>query len=216
MTKDERRRFLLRPSLFSPSSLVEPLSQRELEVLQLIAQGLSNREISARLFLALRRSKGTIGKSSTNSRSNGAPKHRARARVGSALASRNLGIKAVWTMIAPIRNYYWPRRLVNLETHWRNLLMIYNVRRKNLPGPPRHNTPTYTSVSLANTGLPLCSLKFIQQRGCRPNDLDCFGRQRSVRTMEKTDQTPETKPGQSTVYQIRIKGQLDPQCTNWF
>src|SRR6185503_8045206 len=27
---------------------------------------------------------------------------------------------------------------------------------------------------------------------------------------------PETKPGQSTVYQIRIKGQLDPQWTNWF
>jgi LuxR family maltose regulon positive regulatory protein len=34
-------------------SLIEPLSQRELEVLQLIAQGLSNREISQRLFLAL-------------------------------------------------------------------------------------------------------------------------------------------------------------------
>jgi LuxR family maltose regulon positive regulatory protein len=34
-------------------SLIEPLSQRELEVLRLIAQGLSNREISERLFLAL-------------------------------------------------------------------------------------------------------------------------------------------------------------------
>jgi LuxR family maltose regulon positive regulatory protein len=34
-------------------SLVEPLSQRELEVLRLIAQGLSNREISERLFIAL-------------------------------------------------------------------------------------------------------------------------------------------------------------------
>jgi LuxR family maltose regulon positive regulatory protein len=33
--------------------LVDPLSQRELEVLRLIAQGLSNREISERLFLAL-------------------------------------------------------------------------------------------------------------------------------------------------------------------
>jgi LuxR family maltose regulon positive regulatory protein len=33
--------------------LIEPLSQRELEVLQLIAQGLSNREIGERLFLAL-------------------------------------------------------------------------------------------------------------------------------------------------------------------
>jgi LuxR family maltose regulon positive regulatory protein len=38
--------------------LVEPLSQRELEVLQLVAQGLSNREISERLFLALDTVKG--------------------------------------------------------------------------------------------------------------------------------------------------------------
>ena len=35
------------------SPLVEPLSQRELEVLKLIAEGLSNREISERLFVAL-------------------------------------------------------------------------------------------------------------------------------------------------------------------
>jgi LuxR family maltose regulon positive regulatory protein len=40
------------------SELDEPLSQRELEVLQLIAQGLSNREISERLFLALNTVKG--------------------------------------------------------------------------------------------------------------------------------------------------------------
>jgi LuxR family transcriptional regulator, maltose regulon positive regulatory protein len=39
-------------------SLTEPLSQRELEVLQLIAQGLSNREIGERLFLALDTVKG--------------------------------------------------------------------------------------------------------------------------------------------------------------
>ena len=38
--------------------LIEPLSQRELEVLRLIAQGLSNREISERLFLALSTVKG--------------------------------------------------------------------------------------------------------------------------------------------------------------
>ncbi len=41
-----------------PKSLIEPLSVRELEVLHLIAQGLSNREISERLFLALSTVKG--------------------------------------------------------------------------------------------------------------------------------------------------------------
>jgi LuxR family maltose regulon positive regulatory protein len=40
------------------SSMVEPLSQRELEILRLIAQGLSNRQISERLFLALDTVKG--------------------------------------------------------------------------------------------------------------------------------------------------------------
>ncbi len=38
--------------------LIEPLSERELEVLRLIAQGLSNQEISKRLFLALSTVKG--------------------------------------------------------------------------------------------------------------------------------------------------------------
>jgi LuxR family maltose regulon positive regulatory protein len=42
----------------SPQPLLEPLSQRELEVLRLIAQGLSNHEISERLFLALDTVKG--------------------------------------------------------------------------------------------------------------------------------------------------------------
>jgi LuxR family maltose regulon positive regulatory protein len=46
------------PSSLSLQPLAEPLSQRELEVLQLIAQGLSNREISERLFLALDTVKG--------------------------------------------------------------------------------------------------------------------------------------------------------------
>jgi len=36
-----------------PSALVEPLSERELEVLQLIAEGLTNPEIASRLFLSV-------------------------------------------------------------------------------------------------------------------------------------------------------------------
>ena len=38
--------------------LIEPLSQRELEILKLVAQGLSNHEISERLFLAFSTVKG--------------------------------------------------------------------------------------------------------------------------------------------------------------
>jgi len=51
----------LHPPALQPPALqgfIEPLSQRELEVLRLIAQGLSNREISERLFLALSTVKG--------------------------------------------------------------------------------------------------------------------------------------------------------------
>jgi LuxR family maltose regulon positive regulatory protein len=46
--------------LYLPTTqpLIEQLSQRELEVLQLVAQGLSNREISERLYLALSTIKG--------------------------------------------------------------------------------------------------------------------------------------------------------------
>ncbi|HLL41022.1 MAG TPA: tetratricopeptide repeat protein, partial [Rubrobacteraceae bacterium] len=46
------------PPARADQPLVEPLSQRELEVLRLIAQGLSNREIGERLFLALDTVKG--------------------------------------------------------------------------------------------------------------------------------------------------------------
>jgi len=54
--KSEDRSYM---SLGPPAqSLTEPLSYRELEVVQLIAQGLSNREISERLFLALDTVKG--------------------------------------------------------------------------------------------------------------------------------------------------------------
>ena len=40
------------------SDLLEPLSERELEVLQLVADGLSNREIASRLYLSLNTIKG--------------------------------------------------------------------------------------------------------------------------------------------------------------
>jgi LuxR family maltose regulon positive regulatory protein len=47
-----------KPDLPSANLLIDPLSQRELKILQLIAQGLSNREIGERLFLALDTVKG--------------------------------------------------------------------------------------------------------------------------------------------------------------
>ncbi|MBF6611892.1 MAG: LuxR family transcriptional regulator [Chloroflexi bacterium] len=46
------------PNLKSAQPLIEPLSQRELEILQLITRGFSNHEISQRLFLALSTVKG--------------------------------------------------------------------------------------------------------------------------------------------------------------
>jgi LuxR family maltose regulon positive regulatory protein len=84
-TKDERRRTKKRaPShetVLRPSSLVESLSERELQVLQLIAQGLSNREIAERLFISLSTVKGhtgnIYGKLAVNSRTQAVAQARA-------------------------------------------------------------------------------------------------------------------------------------------
>jgi LuxR family maltose regulon positive regulatory protein len=56
--KAEKRKSEDKPGLPPARLLIEPLSPRELEVLQLIAQGLSNHEICERLFLALDTVKG--------------------------------------------------------------------------------------------------------------------------------------------------------------
>jgi len=54
----EKRKSEDKPDLPPAQPLIEPLSQRELKILQLVAQGLSNREIGERLFLALDTVKG--------------------------------------------------------------------------------------------------------------------------------------------------------------
>ncbi|MCJ7520124.1 MAG: LuxR C-terminal-related transcriptional regulator [Anaerolineaceae bacterium] len=54
----EKRKSEDKPDLPHAKLLIDPLSQRELEILQLLAKGLSNREIGERLFLALDTIKG--------------------------------------------------------------------------------------------------------------------------------------------------------------
>ena len=64
------------PSSPSPQPLIEPLSERELEVLQLIAEGLSNQEIASRLYLSLNtikvHTRNIYGKLGTNNRTKAA------------------------------------------------------------------------------------------------------------------------------------------------
>jgi LuxR family transcriptional regulator, maltose regulon positive regulatory protein len=54
----EKRKSADKPDLTPANLMIEPLSQRELKIMQFIAQGLSNREIGERLFLALDTIKG--------------------------------------------------------------------------------------------------------------------------------------------------------------
>jgi LuxR family maltose regulon positive regulatory protein len=64
-----------------PYGLIEPLSERELEVLSLIAEGLTNREIAERLFLSLNtvkvHTRNIYGKLGVNSRTQAAARARA-------------------------------------------------------------------------------------------------------------------------------------------
>jgi LuxR family maltose regulon positive regulatory protein len=52
----------LRPEVHARETIIEPLSARECEILQLIAQGLSNRQVAQRLFI----SPGTVKKHTAN------------------------------------------------------------------------------------------------------------------------------------------------------
>lgn len=72
------------PSTKPASALPEPLSDRELEILQLIAQGLSNPEIAATLFLA----EGTV----KNYVSNILQKTNTRDRTQAVLKAQSLGL----------------------------------------------------------------------------------------------------------------------------
>ena len=75
---------LVPPVRFPEAGLPEPLSNREREVLQLLAQGLSNREIATRLSLA----EGTVKNYVTNI----LQKLGARDRTQAALRARELGV----------------------------------------------------------------------------------------------------------------------------
>ena len=52
----------LGPKALKPEAIIEPLSARECEILQLIAQGLSNRQVAQQLFI----SPGTVKKHTAN------------------------------------------------------------------------------------------------------------------------------------------------------
>lgn len=72
------------PSAQTAEKLIEPLSEREIEVLRLLANGLSNREIASRLFLA----EGTV----KNYVSSAMQKLSVRDRTQAALRAKELGL----------------------------------------------------------------------------------------------------------------------------
>ncbi len=55
---DRENKTEIQPSLSPSEEFSDSLSERELEILQCVARGLSNREISERLFLSLNTIKG--------------------------------------------------------------------------------------------------------------------------------------------------------------
>jgi LuxR family maltose regulon positive regulatory protein len=80
----QEQRTLERASGEGNAELVEPLSARELEVLQLLAEGYTNREIAERLYISLSTVKGHI--------SNIIGKLLARNRTEAVARARQLGI----------------------------------------------------------------------------------------------------------------------------
>jgi len=75
---------LSRKTIATANSVIEPLSEREIEILRLIAQGASNREIASALFLA----EGTVKNHVTNILG----KLEARDRTQAALKARDSGL----------------------------------------------------------------------------------------------------------------------------
>ena len=77
----------VRPGRVSRPRLIEPLSERELEILALFAQGLTNQEIASRLYLALNRirahSRNIFGKLGVRSRTRAVARARALGLLGS-------------------------------------------------------------------------------------------------------------------------------------